>query len=354
VASRIASWQEVETLASVLKDSRRGIFQLAGLTDRIGIPGIVDHQGGNRDKFMALIVKLGLPAAFGFFLLAGSADWDEAVELLDEANNRGARLVAMYHCRPFCHAFSFGTRLPFDDLPEWRSFRALDLAQQKERLLDPEVRNRLVRSVANSELDLNYDDIFVMESGLPPHRSVMSIAKELGSDPVQVILQLVAETDFERVFLIVRGNRCEADLLRVMAHPMTRMTFSDSGAHVQKIMDACIQTYLLAWWVREKQALPLEKAVRMITRDIADSWGLRDRGLLKVGMKADLNIFDQERIQPRVPRVAHDLPGGSPRLVQQCDGIRATVVNGRVILRDGEATGLLPGSVVRDGGRWTA
>jgi N-acyl-D-aspartate/D-glutamate deacylase len=125
------------------------------------------------------------------------------------------------------------------------------------------------------------------------------------------------------------------------------VTFSDSGAHVSQIMDNSLQTHLLSHWVREKQALPLEQAVKYITYDTATHWGFHDRGLLREGMAADIVVFDPQTIAPKMPEVVADLPAGAKRLKQTAEGMRATVVGGQVVLKDNVHTGALPGRVLR-------
>jgi N-acyl-D-aspartate/D-glutamate deacylase len=129
------------------------------------------------------------------------------------------------------------------------------------------------------------------------------------------------------------------------------VTFSDSGAHVSQLMDSSLQTYLLSHWVRTKQAIGLEQAVRMLSFEPATHWGFADRGLIREGMAADLLVFDPETIGPEMPEVVRDLPAGARRLTQRARGIAATVVNGEVVLRDGKPTGALPGQLLRGPGR---
>jgi N-acyl-D-amino-acid deacylase len=112
-------------------------------------------------------------------------------------------------------------------------------------------------------------------------------------------------------------------------------------------MDNSLQSHLLSHWVREKQAFPLEQAVRFITYDTATHWGLHDRGLVREGMAADLTVFDPARIGPRMPEVVTDLPAGAKRLKQTADGMLATVVNGEVLLANNQHTGALPGRLMR-------
>ena len=125
------------------------------------------------------------------------------------------------------------------------------------------------------------------------------------------------------------------------------VTFSDAGAHVSQIMDNSLQTHLLSYWVREKQAFTLEQTIRKITYETASHWGFADRGLVREGFAADLVVFDPDTVAPKLPELRHDLPQGGRRLFQRAQGIAATLVNGVVLLRDGEATGCLPGRLLR-------
>ena len=136
-------------------------------------------------------------------------------------------------------------------------------------------------------------------------------------------------------------------MLGLLKHPRTLATFSDSGAHVCQEMGSSLQTHLLSYWVRKRQQFILEEAVRMLTFDNASAWELPDRGLLRTGYVAELVVFDEQQIKPRLPTVEQDLPGGARRLVQKADGIRATVVNGSVAFEDGESTGNLAGKVLK-------
>jgi N-acyl-D-aspartate/D-glutamate deacylase len=132
-----------------------------------------------------------------------------------------------------------------------------------------------------------------------------------------------------------------------MCHPHTVMTFSDSGAHVSQILDASIGTHLLGHWVRNQQQIGLEQAVRMLTSVPAAHWGFADRGLVREGMVADLNVFDPDRVGPALAKVVDDLPAGARRLIQRSEGIQATIVAGQPVIVDGEHTGHLPGRLLR-------
>ena len=186
-----------------------------------------------------------------------------------------------------------------------------------------------------------------MDKPIPPYRSITDIARERNTDPFEVMFDAALATDMEQFFIEPNFNETESTLLQMIRHPRSVVTFSDSGAHVTYIMDSSTQSHMLGYWVRERQALPLESAVRNMTHDIASFWGLTERGLIREGYHADIVIFDPDRIGPEMPFTANDLPTGALRLKQFAQGIMATIVAGQVLLRDNVHTGALPGSLLR-------
>jgi N-acyl-D-aspartate/D-glutamate deacylase len=193
----------------------------------------------------------------------------------------------------------------------------------------------------------NYDWIRILERPVPPNPTVAERAAELGKDPVDVMIDLALATNFEQFFVQIIANRDPEHLLSIMKHPRALVTFSDSGAHVSQIMDSSLQTHLLAHWVREREAFTLEEAVRNLTFAPATAWKFADRGLVREGFVADLNVIDPARVSPAMPEVVSDLPGGSKRLVQGSVGIRSTIVGGEELLANGKHTGALPGVLLR-------
>ena len=193
----------------------------------------------------------------------------------------------------------------------------------------------------------DFDYLFVLDKPLPPYRSIAQIAREADKDPLDVMIDLALEKHLKQFFIQPIVNEDQDVVLAMMRHPRSVVTFSDSGAHVSQIMDSSIQTHLLGHWVRERQALTLEQAIRKITYDLASFWGLHGRGLLREGNFADVVIFDPETVSPQMPTLDYDLPAGARRLKQKSDGIKATIVNGEVLLRNNEPTGALPGRLLR-------
>jgi N-acyl-D-amino-acid deacylase len=193
----------------------------------------------------------------------------------------------------------------------------------------------------------DYDWLFVLDTVEGPHRSVAEVARERGQHPAETMIELALETDLNQFFLQPIANEDQDIALQLMRHRRTVTTFSDSGAHVSQLMDSSLQTHLLYHWVRTKQAFTLEQAVRMLSFVPATSWGFHDRGLLREGMAADVVVFDPDTIMAELPEVVDDLPAGARRLVQRTRGVKATVVNGEVLLCDGQPTGALPGKLLR-------
>jgi len=355
VASRVASWDEVRRLVGVMGELNAGIFEIAGEgVDRaLGDPGLRDYQA----RLLDLAVESGRPVTYGLFSRREAPEvWRTYLDLLEETAAAGGRMFAQVHSRALAAVLSFKTQLPFDRLPVWKELRALPLEEQKHRLRDPELRRRLVeaarerdkrRAIGTEARPAVYDWLFVMDTVEGPHRSVAEVARERGVDPVEAMIALALEKDLELFFLQPIANENQDYALELIKHPRTVVTFSDSGAHVSQLMDASLQTHLLSHWVRAKQALTLEEAVRMLTFDTATHWGFADRGLIRAGLAADLMVFDPDTVGPEMPEVVNDLPAGAKRLVQRARGISATVVNGEILLRDGKHTGALPGRLLR-------
>jgi N-acyl-D-aspartate/D-glutamate deacylase len=262
------------------------------------------------------------------------------------------------HSRALNLVLSFETQMPFDGLPVWRDMRQLSLPEQEAALRDPGMRRKLVEAAHQQADDgghgvgpaaraANYQWLFVLDRATPPHRSIAEIATERHCDPVEVIIDLALDKHLKQFFLQPIANEDQDHVLEMMQHPRAVVTFSDSGAHVSQIMDSSLQSHLLSYWVRERQALSLEQAVRMLSFVPASHWGLSGRGLLREGWAADVIVFDPDRIAPLLPELVYDLPAGARRLKQKATGFLATVVNGEVLLRDNEHTGALLGQLLR-------
>jgi N-acyl-D-aspartate/D-glutamate deacylase len=356
VASRLASWEEIQQLVGTLSELGAGVFEIAQEQNaRVPDPAL-------RAEFFArmkdLAVKSRVPTTFSVLVSTKTRDaWQDQLALLDAVAAAGGRMIGQTNTRGgVVILLSFLTQLPFDRLPEWKALRDKPVTEQKKLLRDPAVRQQLVhaahhgqygRAIGAEAQKPNYDMVYVFDKPLPPYKTLAQVATERGVDPVEAMIDLALEADFERYFIQYGLPMAEADVLEAMRHPHCVMTFSDSGAHVSQIADFAVHTQLLAEWVKDKQAMPVEEAVNKITRSLAEAWGFTDRGLLKAGYVADINVINMNTISPGMPKLLHDLPAGGRRLVQKPEGYRATIIAGQVFMRNGEHTGALPGKLLR-------
>ena len=356
VASRLATWEEVRQLVGVMGECGAGIFEIAGEDTGRDPERIADYQA----RLKALAVETGVPVTYGMFTMRRAPNsWQSYYELADETAAAGGRMFLQVHSRSLNAVLSFETNTPFDRLPSWRRLKKMgSLAEKEAALRDPDFRRTLIEEARAQEPDggrgtgpearaADYDWLYVMDSPNPPHRSVAEIAAAQGKDPVEVFIDLALDKGLKQFYLQPLANEDQDHALQMIKHPRSVVTFSDSGAHVSQIMDSSLQTHLLSHWVREKQEVTLEEAVRMLSFVPASQWGLNGRGLLREGMTADVVVFNPDTVAPMMPELTYDLPAGARRLKQKAAGFLATVVNGQVVLRNNEHTGALPGQLLR-------
>jgi N-acyl-D-amino-acid deacylase len=345
VASRIASWDEVRYLVEVMGRTGAGIFQL------VEDPPEPGERAERDERLIRLAVDSGVPFAIG---ATGSST--RSLELIDAAADAGGRIFGLTHCRGIGTMSSFRSQLPFDALADWREIRRLPFGELREALRQPDVRKRLIWSahhdvypeaLGGQARKPDFERMQIMARPVPPHVTVAEAARTRGVDPVEVMIDLALETDFNQFFVQTNAPFDHEGVKAVMKHPGTVMAFSDAGAHVSQMSDCSIQTHLLAHWVRDRQDFTLEEAVRMLSLAPARAWNFHDRGLLREGLVADINIFDADRVGPEMPTVVHDLPAGAPRLKQTAAGFLATIVAGEVVHQNGQHTGALPGALLR-------
>ena len=345
VASRMADWDEVVYLVSVMGRTGTGIFQIVD-----DVPDD-DGQAERTARFVDLAVSTGVPIA-----VVANNPSNHPLDLLRAASAAGGRVFGLTHPRGIGTMSSFRTQLPFDNLPTWRELRARPLDEVLQALGDPDLRARLVReahegpypeALGGEARKPDFERMQVLRTPVPPHATVAEMARERGVDPVELMMDLAVETDGSQFYVQTNVPFDHDGVKELLRDPQTVMAFSDSGAHVSQMSDASVQTHLLAHWVRDRQDITLPEAIRMMTLAPARAWGFADRGLVWEGMQADLNVFDPDVVGPAMPKVVHDLPAGEPRLEQKAVGISATLVAGEVIVEHGEPTGARPGRLLR-------
>lgn len=357
VASRVAGWDEIETLVGAMATAGGGVFELANESVMSSADGAGRAEAMARLR--ALAVRSRVPTSFGITTFGDPNRWQELLRLLDDAAKEGGRMWGQTSCAPSGAIFNIKTWLPYDKLPAWREVRSLPLDEQSVRLRAPELRRVLVDAVGDQDFRLGKEvvtkplseRIVVMSAGSAHAPTLAEVARVRGVHPVEAMLDLALEANFTNFFLQVTSNDNPDDVQRILEHPRTIMTFSDAGAHVSQIINASLQTHLLSHWVRERQTFTIEQAIRMITLVPSSFWGFADRGLLRQGFVADINVIDAETVSACHPEVVSDLPAGATRLTQRATGFLATIVGGEVLLEQGEHTGALAGALVRRGSR---
>ena len=359
IASRIADWSEIDYLVDIMAQQNRGIFQIGP-----------DMSSGEAHRtFLArlqqIAVDSGRPVMFGTLSTRQGVDpypWQAQMRFLDETVAKGGRMYGQTTTRPIIALFSIKSYLPFDNLPVWQALRTLPIEEQRRRFADPAVRATLVAdenamkprdntfqgggAATTDPRKPDYSNLFALKGVDWDDPTVDELARQRNQHPVEVMLDLMVE-DADQLFIQPLVNETPEDVLGMLQHPRTLATFSDSGAHVCQEMGSSLQTHLLSYWVRKREMFTLEEAVRMVTFDNASAFELNDLGLLRPGYRADLVVFDEAAIKPKLPTVEADLPGGSRRLVQKAEGIDATVVNGVPTFLDGESTGHYPGQLLK-------
>ena len=354
VASRVANWDEVRAIVNAVGETGKGIFEIAGEAPGRDPERIREYH----DRLRDLAVESGVTQTWGMFSVRVAPDfWRPYFDLLDETAAAGGRMYAQVHSRALNTLLSFQSNTPFDNWALWSDIRKLPLAEQMVKLRDPSLKAKLVdiasqeykgpRIVGAEPRPPEWDFVYPMEDMVYDKPSMAELARQKNVNPVELMIDMSLERDFNMFFRQPIANENQDDVLEMMKHPRSVVTFSDSGAHVAQIMDSSLQTHLLSYWVREKQALSLEEAVRQITYNTATMWGLHDRGLLREGMAADVVVFDPDTIGARMPEIVYDLPAGARRLKQTADGILNTVVNGEIVLTNNEYSGATSGQLLR-------
>jgi N-acyl-D-aspartate/D-glutamate deacylase len=243
-----------------------------------------------------------------------------------------------------------------ESLPVFRPVSEADRAGKARLYADPAFREALRESTAGGPLLARFERMVVSEHPPEPQiaeRRLADLAAERGVHPVDLALDLALASDLETRFRLEVLNTDEAVVAELITHPATMLGLSDAGAHASQLCDACAPTELLGKWVRTKGVLSVEEAIRRLTSQPADLFGLVDRGRLAPGLAADVTVFDPERVGCGPLRRVADLPAGADRLVSDAYGIRAVVVNGTLVREDDHdcivGTDPLPGRVLRGG-----
>ena len=273
---------------------------------------------------------------------------------------RGREMTAVAQVRSSGLLFGLQSGLPIANRgPAWKRLRAMGFDERLAAIRDAGMRATLVEEAKQhgfpTILGASIERVYYMGDGATPEyaagdeRQLPAMAAAAGEHWSETFLRLSIETGGRALFTLRMFNPDMEALGHLIRSDDCLPGLGDAGAHVTQVMDAGWATFILSHWVRERGLYSLEEGVRRITSAPARVIGLKDRGVLAPGMRADVNVFDAARIGERQPEIVHDFPGGAPRYVQRSVGYKATLVNGRVNLLDGELTGERAGQVLRHG-----
>ena len=350
VPSRAANLAEIQAIAGALGDAGQGVIQ-ATMGSGLAFAEFAEiaTATGRPISWTALLAGAGGPGISAMLL-------DESIKLLD----RGIPVHPQVSCRPLNFEFTMAEPFPFESMRLFAPISsAPDLATKREIYAGAEFRREFAEKMAGGKAGVlggSWDRTVV--SWFPPDptlegTNVATLAAERGVDPSDLVLDLALESDLDARFRMAVLNYDEDEVEGLLTDPHTMLGLSDAGAHASQLCDAGFSTHLLSRWVRERKALTLEDAVRKLTSEPAEIFGITDRGLLAVGRAADVVVFDPETVACSDLRRVHDQPAGADRLVADAVGIDAVIVNGVTIRQDGvdvvDVDGPLPGRLLRNG-----
>ena len=352
VPGTFAAPEELLAIGRVLGKHGRGVFEAAARLGERDTPDLPNTRAemawmGELSRENDVNITFGLAHSERRDTL-----YQTIIDFANEENAKGARLRPQTTSRGIGVLFGLQNRTLFDQFPAWRELQSLDLAGRLARLADPEARRRLTDAVDLDQIQLDLERLYVLlpdrvRYDMNPEDSLAAHARRRGVSVVDAFIDLSLETAGECVCYFAFLNQRIDPIESMIRQPVVAMGLADSGAHVGQIMDASQPTWLLSHWVRERNFLPLEDAVRRWTSDTADLFGIKGRGRLQPGAFADVNIIDLERLEVALPEYVHDFPGGAGRYVQKATGYDCTIVNGDVFMEDGQHTGNLTGRMLR-------
>jgi N-acyl-D-aspartate/D-glutamate deacylase len=351
----------------------QGVRAGGGRIFEVAIAGIVPFDDAavakrELDWIGEMALQTGLTATF--IVLQHNQDsnrWRIEMDAARAWRERGADVVPLVAGRPFGVLLGWDVRHPFRLRPSYEELDHLPRTKRLEMLRRPDVRERILSELPSTEnprlaftqaalmtfLPTGYVFSGEPDYEQPPEQSLLAIAERAGTTVDAAAYDALLTTD-DTMLMLPLFNYADTNhdaLYEQMQDPTAILGLADGGAHCGTICDASMPTYVLTHWVRDRSRgprLPVEDAIRRLTSQPADLYGLTDRGRVAEGLRADLNVIDPVALTLHAPRAVSDLPAGGTRILQDASGYRATIVKGEVTRRDGVDTGARPGRLLRN------
>jgi N-acyl-D-aspartate/D-glutamate deacylase len=358
VPGTFAGSDEMLAMGLAMKGLDHGVFEM-----------VSDHLGDDDEWawVKAFAEETGLPVTL-VATSAGAYEGNKMYNIAEESRRQGMDIRPQIAGRPtgVLHGMQSSFHVFMGHPTYKREIGHLGFEDRVEAMKRPEIRAALLAedsairaTLMGRTLDELLWQIFPLgdRPDYEPDRaaSVAGLAEAAGVTPMEMMYDLLLREDGRELFYQPLGGyfTYNFDFFRKnMQHPNVLFGLSDGGAHCGVIADAGMPTFILTYWARDRvkgEQFPLEFLVRKLSSDTARAYGLTDRGELKPGMLADVNVIDFDRLRLFRPEAVHDLPAGGKRLVQKVDGYRYTVKSGQITFDDGVHTGALPGTLVRGG-----
>ena len=350
IACRQADWDELKAYANALQELGKGSIELA-LTNEAAIVDEVEYA-----LLDMLVTESQRPVTW--LALLNRDDKPEAamstLRAVEPLFKKGA--IPQVTCRPLIIQIDLRKPFIFANLPCWKPAFDRPVEEQMRFYRDEKFRAEFRKELETPKVFNGKWERAIVHAASKPElqaligKSVAEIARQRGKDGLDTFLDLCIEDDLQLEYTYELFNADEDRIPELITHDQVMVGLSDGGAHVDMLCDAGYCTYLLGTWVRERQVMSLEHAVKRITSEPAAFYGLTSRGKIAQGLAADFAIFDLNTVgSKKRGEMRTDLPGGGRRLVMPAEGVMHTVVNGSVLYEDQKHTGALPGQVLRSG-----
>ncbi len=352
-----AGEEELTMLATAVTEGGGGLLQYAIDWDD------VDEAFG---LIRRVLERSHCPVAFSLVQANGVPDnWRRVLALTERANDDGLPISVQVMPRAIGMLLSHNLTLnPFCTTETYKALAHLTLDKRLAELRRPEIHARIIEEATDpnptnllATFVRDFERIYPLTDPLdyepPPEKSIAAEARRRGISPEALAYDLLLENDGRTLLFVATVNYVDKSLdatLEMLRHRDTVPGLGDGGAHLGVMCDASYSTFMLTHWARDRsrgERLPLPVVVKALTRDTAGVIGLNDRGLVRPGYRADLNVIDFDRLRLKMPEIHTDLPAAGRRVIQPAVGYEATMVAGTVTYRDGAPAGALPGRLVR-------